>query len=835
MASPLPRTQRMKLRDKLKIFLLIVVVYSIVVVSTITIKLKVGDSPSNHQDAPITTVGYRGEKITSEDPFSLTNAFGNNERPYLVVCIKIDDALLPISPYFTLVRLFDDFGDIPPWNATVLLQNEDNLCANHPYVVESKARRDRASFLAQSDIPADMKGQWKHGVHWPDAATDTMSLRVIHNRPAIIGVRGGVFWRNSYKSCEEYDFVVDRQKEVPGDGCFTIHFVQGASGGAWREIRKRERKDVLGLNETTNVYEKQVAHPNKPVDDVHYDNFCSLLIRFDSNNLVDMFKDKNYDIDAIVRHMFFRQLSEYKPCQRVKDCPGNPYTSYECMVGYKFHITMDNSLVDGYVSEKVFNGALGGGIPIYFGATDVGSYVNIKSIIHCDVSREVIEEMRSFYPRKGKPRRFAFEFNKANGLWPADEELLNWADGYLRSHLEPCVKRVIELDTNDTAFREVLDEPFITDHGIMSGEYPLRGVASAYNLLRKWEGDSLASDGSLSLDPSSVSSLNASYDRPDRAVRDSSVLYNQLVSKTQQTCSNGLADDTNLSTYLGLSQEGSNVNEPFVDVLLPPDQYPILHRSCFFIPTKPENIDEHKHLLTLYPNSFLFVSVQDHPRIDSEAKVIYISGVDSYELLWKKTLGLWDIVSFESSNLFKECEWFFKVDTDTFLNLHVIEQFLSIYNTSEPHYTGWYNVGGLGRKAHGKQVKIAIGAFYGVTREVMMRWKDWRSDGRHVWGSFHSGEDSQMAFFLREHGTCLEIPIRNLAKFKQNYVWGGFDDIGSPMNCREKIKWLSDNPCFAYAHKVPMEWMGPLTGVLASQIVNNATCSLIDKGIVIHA
>jgi hypothetical protein len=47
---------------------------------------------------------------------------------------------------------------------------------------------------------------------------------------------------------------------------------------------------------------------------------------------------------------------------------------------------------------------------------------------------------------------------------------------------------VIELDTNDTAFREVLDEPFITDNGIMSGEYPLRGVASAYNLLRKWEG-----------------------------------------------------------------------------------------------------------------------------------------------------------------------------------------------------------------------------------------------------------------------------------------------------------------------------------------------------------
>jgi len=323
-----------------------------------------------------------------------------------------------------------------------------------------------------------------------------------------------------------------------------------------------------------------------------------------------------------------------------------------------------------------------------------------------------------------------------------------------------------------------------------------------------------------------------------RTVGDSSVLYNQLVSKAQQTCSNGLANDTDLSTYLGLSQEGSNDNVPLVDVLLPPDQYPILHRSCFFIPTKPENIDKHRHLLNLYPNSFLFVSVQDHPRIDSEARVIYISGVDSYELLWKKTLSVWDVVSFESSNLFKECDWFFKVDTDTFLNLHSIEQYLSIYNTSEPHYTGWYNVGGPGRKAHGKKVKIAIGAFYGVTREVILRWKDWRSDGRHVWGSFHTGEDSQMAFFLREHGTCLAMPLRNenLSNFKENYVWGGFEDIGSPMKalstiaCREKVKWLSENPCFAYAHKVPSKWMGILTGVLASHIVNNTSCSLVDKG-----
>ncbi|KAL7529695.1 hypothetical protein ACHAXR_003104 [Thalassiosira sp. AJA248-18] len=182
--------------------------------------------------------------------------------------------------------------------------------------------------------------------------------------------------------------------------------------------------------------------------------------------------------------MFFLQLSEYKVCEKIASCPGSPYQSFKCMVGYKFHITMENTLVDGYVSEKLFNGALGGGIPIYFGAPDIGKYVNQHSFIHCNVSREVIDEMRAFYPRRSRPRPFLF---KNSTSWPTDEELLSWADEYLRPQLEPCVKRVIELDNNDEDYISVLREPFIKKGDIMSGQYPLRGVALAYDLLRSPE------------------------------------------------------------------------------------------------------------------------------------------------------------------------------------------------------------------------------------------------------------------------------------------------------------------------------------------------------------
>ncbi|KAL7529486.1 hypothetical protein ACHAXR_002993 [Thalassiosira sp. AJA248-18] len=197
-----------------------------------------------------------------------------------------------------------------------------------------------------------------------------------------------------------------------------------------------------------------------------------------------MFNSTRYETDAFVRHMFFLQLSEYKPCERITDCPsGDPYTGFKCMVGYKFHITMENTLIDGYVSEKLFNGALGGGIPIYFGASDVGKYVNEKSFIHCDVSREVIDEMRSFYPRRPRQGDRPFLFNYSSS-WPTDKELLSWADKYLRPQLDPCVKRVVELDSNDEDFMSVLNEPFILNKDIMSGVYPLKGVALAYNLLR---------------------------------------------------------------------------------------------------------------------------------------------------------------------------------------------------------------------------------------------------------------------------------------------------------------------------------------------------------------
>jgi hypothetical protein len=81
-------------------------------------------------------------------------------------------------------------------------------------------------------------------------------------------------------------------------------------------------------------------HNSDPHTDPQRHKFCSLIVKFNSSEPTTMFQSTLYDIDAIVRHMFFLQLSEYKPCDRILDCPGGPYGNHKCMKGYKFHVTM---------------------------------------------------------------------------------------------------------------------------------------------------------------------------------------------------------------------------------------------------------------------------------------------------------------------------------------------------------------------------------------------------------------------------------------------------------------------------------------------------------------
>ena len=281
------------------------------------------------------------------------NAFtGSTERPYLIYCDILEGFLLPIMQHFTLVRLLDRNVTYPPWNTTALLVMDEKNCGEHPYVKEAQKRRKEAAFIDASNH-VEMNGRWNDGVYWP-LHFGQKFMRSMKDRPALMGVRSEVFWRANYDSGYAVDFVWDRHLENPSNESFIVHYVQGAWASYHRD-QSGLSEGELGVDAANAIFEGRLAHPTKPKGDeeLKYNKFCSFLIRSDPNDLVQMFKRKNYDIEAITRHMFFKQLSEYKPCDRIKRCEGNPYNSYKCFTGAKFHIAMENSQLNGYVSEKV--------------------------------------------------------------------------------------------------------------------------------------------------------------------------------------------------------------------------------------------------------------------------------------------------------------------------------------------------------------------------------------------------------------------------------------------------------------------------------------------------
>ena len=137
-----------------------------------------------------------------------------------------------------------------------------------------------------------------------------------------------VFWRSLYEkqSCADVDIVVYRATENHGMDCLTMHFLQGVSTALAAKASLEENGG----------------------SGVPHDKFCSMIVKYNSSEPMKMFQSPLYDVDAIVRHMFFLQLSEYKQCERIVNCPGGPYTSYECMVGYKFHITMASARINRF-------------------------------------------------------------------------------------------------------------------------------------------------------------------------------------------------------------------------------------------------------------------------------------------------------------------------------------------------------------------------------------------------------------------------------------------------------------------------------------------------------
>ncbi len=163
-------------------------------------------------------------------------------------------------------------------------------------------------------------------------------------------------------------------------------------------------------------------------------DFCSVVI---SNNL----------FASPERFTYWDKVSEYKPVAsggRLRNNVGGPVTDkFEFLSRYKFNLSFENSVVDGYTTEKITDAFYAGTVPIYWGNREVCKDFNPESFIHIN-DFPSIKEAVEYIRKVDEDDELYLRYLRANPL--AGNPMLDWEDRFLkflgsaidgRRHLSP--------------------------------------------------------------------------------------------------------------------------------------------------------------------------------------------------------------------------------------------------------------------------------------------------------------------------------------------------------------------------------------------------------------
>ena len=60
------------------------------------------------------------------------------------------------------------------------------------------------------------------------------------------------------------------------------------------------------------------------------------------------------------------------------------YAAFEAYSSYKFGLTIENTVQDAYITEKILNAFLGGAVPVYYGTTKIFELFNKDAFVYYD-------------------------------------------------------------------------------------------------------------------------------------------------------------------------------------------------------------------------------------------------------------------------------------------------------------------------------------------------------------------------------------------------------------------------------------------------------------------
>jgi hypothetical protein len=109
---------------------------------------------------------------------------------------------------------------------------------------------------------------------------------------------------------------------------------------------------------------------SKRIDFINY--FCK-------KNKIDLY-GRNWKLHLNRRVLWWKYLTSYPSI--ISSYKGAVLSKYQALSNYKYSICFENSIIDGYITEKIFDCLYAGTVPIYYGAPDINKYVNSKAFIN---------------------------------------------------------------------------------------------------------------------------------------------------------------------------------------------------------------------------------------------------------------------------------------------------------------------------------------------------------------------------------------------------------------------------------------------------------------------
>lgn len=141
------------------------------------------------------------------------------------------------------------------------------------------------------------------------------------------------------------------------------------------------------------------------------ENFCSIIIGNPVSNRIEI----------------TQKLSEYSPVHGYGRVFGKPYNGckIELLQNYRWNICFENSIFEGYVTEKLLEAKVAGCVPIYYGPKTVSCDFNSSAFLNYNfIEKEDLFKLIKFYDKNKK----SFSVLSSEPLF----------------HKEPCLDNVIE-------------------------------------------------------------------------------------------------------------------------------------------------------------------------------------------------------------------------------------------------------------------------------------------------------------------------------------------------------------------------------------------------------